>query len=268
MYFSKGDATYWYEIHGKGIPVVMLHGFTGSTATWRPFVEEWVKIGYQVITIDLPGHGKTDTGSPRSMENCCADLYALFQSLELEPFHLLGYSMGGRTALSYAMFYPETVRSLMLESTSPGLAGEEERKVRKENDEMLARKIVREGVSSFVDIWQDLPLFSSQKSLSEEKQEMIRSERLSQSAEGLAESLLSMGTGSQPSWWDQLGNLEKPVLLIVGELDQKFVEINKKMQKQLKSGNMIVCEHAGHAVHVEKPESFDRIVTEFMEIHN
>ncbi|WP_245843974.1 2-succinyl-6-hydroxy-2,4-cyclohexadiene-1-carboxylate synthase [Oceanobacillus rekensis] len=263
MYFSKDNKTYYYEVRGEGFPVVMLHGFTGSSATWQNFIDKWGS-GYQIITIDLPGHGKTRTPSLRSMEECLQDLNKLFQSLGLETFHLLGYSMGGRTALSYTILYPEQVSTLILESASPGLEDVKERRLRQKNDEMLAIRIEQEGVPSFVDYWQDIPLFHSQKSLPLKVQKIIRSERLSQTKEGLSLSLRTMGTGSQLSLWSRLRTLDMPVLMIIGELDPKFVAINKKMQSKLKSGNLKICEDAGHAIHVEKPRNFGKMVIGFL----
>src|SRR5690625_7287500 len=117
MYYTVKDATYWYEVYGEGEPVVLLHGFTGSTATWSECISNW-KEQFQIIVVDLPGHGKTKTQSPRTMEACCADLNLLFTSFQLDSVHLVGYSMGGRTALSFAMLYPEWIASLTLESAS------------------------------------------------------------------------------------------------------------------------------------------------------
>ncbi|MGJ9457461.1 2-succinyl-6-hydroxy-2,4-cyclohexadiene-1-carboxylate synthase [Oceanobacillus sp. CF4.6] len=263
MYFSKENATYWYEEQGEGFPVVMLHGFTGSSATWQSFINAY-GTGYRIITIDLPGHGKTRTPLLQSMEECCRDLHSLFQMLQLEAFHLVGYSMGGRTALSYSLLYPERVRSVVLESASPGLASAREQRLRKESDEVLAERIERDGVRSFVNYWQDIALFHTQKRLAPNVQEQLRAERLSHTTEGLALSLRSMGTGSQASLWPHLENFDMPVLLIAGERDPKFVQISKKMQNHLKSGNLVVCENAGHAIHVEKPENFGKIVIGFL----
>ena len=263
MYYFRGNKTYWFEVHGEGTPVVMLHGFTGSSATWQSFINEWSSC-FQIITVDLPGHGKTKTPTLSSMDECLRDLNKLFQSLGLETFQLVGYSMGGRTALVYAMLYPEQVSSLILESASPGLEDAEERKLRRINDELLAGRIEQEGLQSFVDYWQDIPLFHSQKRLPAVVRGELRSERLNQTAEGLALSLRTMGTGNQSSLWSRLQNLDIPVLLLVGELDPKFVMTNKKMQSKLKYGNLIICEDAGHAIHVEKRETFGKIVIEFL----
>src|SRR5690625_6593165 len=73
--------------------------------------------------------------------------------------------MGGRVALSFAMNFSRQVKSLILESSSPGLEMEAERKARKESDKQLAEKIVHEGIESFVQYWENIPLFHTQKSL-------------------------------------------------------------------------------------------------------
>ncbi|HLR41348.1 MAG TPA: 2-succinyl-6-hydroxy-2,4-cyclohexadiene-1-carboxylate synthase [Virgibacillus sp.] len=263
MYYTVKDATYWYEVYGEGVPVVLLHGFTGSTATWSEFISNW-KEQFQIIVVDLPGHGKTKTQSPRTMEACCADLNQLFTSLQLDSIHLAGYSMGGRTALSFAMLYPERIASLTLESASPGLASEAERQERIENDEKLAQRIEQDGIMKFVDFWENIALFDTQKKLPAAVRQAIRDERTGQSADGLTQSLRHMGTGKQPSWWGQLNAFKKPVLLLAGTEDKKFVGINKKMENQLQTSKFVSVKNAGHAIHVEQPEIFGKLVSEFI----
>lgn len=264
LYFSVNDADYWYEVHGDGArSLVLLHGFTGSTETWSFFIKRR-PAQLRLILIDLPGHGKTKTKKLKSMEECCSDLVQLFDHIGLKKFHLAGYSMGGRTALSFTMLYPKYVQSLILESASPGLEDETERKARVEKDEQLARKIESEGMEAFVHYWENIPLFESQKRLPESVRQKIRSGRLRQSAEGLALSLRSMGTGKQPSWWHLLGKMSVPVLLLVGELDAKYVTINQKMQAEIPTCKLVICENAGHAVHIEDRDAFIRHVSLFI----
>jgi len=261
--FKINDAMYAYEIYGQGTPLVMLHGFTGSMKTWHPFINCW-EDSFQLFLIDLPGHGKTRVNTPRSMEQCSKELKALFEHLNLSSIHLLGYSMGGRTALSFAMYYPEMVETLVLESASPGLKSVGERLKRIEKDDQLAKRIESEGLTSFVNYWESIPLFKTQKNLSKDAQQVIRNERLWQSSEGLAESLRTMGTGSQPSWWNQLTELKCPVLLLTGKLDEKFILINQQMTKLLPRSEFQIISNAGHAIHVEQPEIIGKIVKEFI----
>ncbi|MFC4558605.1 2-succinyl-6-hydroxy-2,4-cyclohexadiene-1-carboxylate synthase [Virgibacillus kekensis] len=263
MYYKVKDASYWYEMFGEGEPLVFLHGFTGASSTWEGFVDCFSD-DFTMIIIDLPGHGKTTAETPKTMESFCSDLADLLSHLNLDTVHLVGYSMGGRTALSFAVFNPKMVKSLILESASPGLEDSKERFARKENDEQLALRIEQEGLNSFVDFWENISLFETQKALPEFVQSKVRKERLSQTEAGLAESLRYMGTGSQPSWWSRLPELKMPICLVVGRLDEKFVRLNEAMEKELREGKLIIAEDAGHALHVERPGFFGKIVNEFV----
>ncbi|MFJ7936346.1 2-succinyl-6-hydroxy-2,4-cyclohexadiene-1-carboxylate synthase [Sporosarcina sp. NPDC096371] len=244
--------------------VVMLHGFTGTTASWREIVDLF-KGTFRTVTIDLTGHGKTTAPeeiSRYSMEQQVEDLEALFATLSLDRFTLVGYSMGGRIALAYVANYPDRVSSLVLESSSPGLKTLEERTDRKAADGRLADKIQSEGLPAFINFWENIPLFATQQILSEEKKLAVRKERLSQREAGLASSLRGIGTGSQPSYWQELHTLNLAVLLITGELDTKFGNIAREMMKYFSNVRHETIANVGHAIHVENPALFATIVEE------
>ena len=263
-YLRIEKTTYAYTSQGKGQALVLLHGFTGSSATWQSFIDDWKK-GFHVVTIDLPGHGQTTGSSNLSMAEVCEHLTVLLDHLGIEKCHLLGYSMGGRTALSFAMWYPLYVESLLLESASPGLRTIDEQQERIDKDTKLADRIRKDGVEKFVAFWEAIPLFSTQQKLSKEVQQKIRQERLRQSAEGLATSLTSVGTGKQPSWWDDLHQVKQRVCLIVGKEDEKFVHLNHEMAQQFIRSECHIVPEAGHAVHIEQPNDFAYIVQQFIQ---
>ncbi|MBK3496113.1 2-succinyl-6-hydroxy-2,4-cyclohexadiene-1-carboxylate synthase [Viridibacillus sp. YIM B01967] len=255
-----------YEIINPRVEktVVLLHGFTGSSATWNKVMH---LLGEQVriIAIDLMGHGYTD--SPKnvahySMEKQVAVLHELLIQRNVDVFTLVGYSMGGRVALAYALQYPDTVEQLILESASPGLQMADERAARAKADNVLADRLESEGIQAFVDYWESIPLFATQKSLPLDAQKEIRAERLSQNARGLANSLRGMSTGQQNSYWDELTSFVKPVILVTGELDEKFQEKAADMKKSLPNCTHIIVPKVGHAIHVENPETFATIIKE------
>ncbi len=252
---------YWVELKGTGNPIVFLHGFTGSTDTWQSITHLFPK--NTCILIDLPGHGRS-RAVVQSMEACCIDLRFILIQLGIDQFDLVGYSMGGRTALSFACYYPDMIRSLTLESASPGIEDKQERQERKVKDHQLAEFILSHHLEVFVDKWENLPLFVSQKQLPAQKRSAIRKERLKQSRNGLASSLQVMGTGIMPSWWKCLSTLTFPVLLLAGEWDHKFVVINREMNECLPNSKIEVIPEAGHAIHVEQSEIFGTIVEDFI----
>lgn len=244
--------------------VVFLHGFTGSTSTWLEIAS--ALSNYRIVLIDLLGHGKTESpqqASRYAMELQVRDLKILLDKLELKDYALAGYSMGGRTALAFASVFPEHIRLLILESASPGLKTTTEQLERQLRDEKLAERILGDGLLEFVDFWERIPLFDSQKSLPRKVRERIRQERFAQKPLGLANSLIGMGTGSQASYWEGLNGLKMPVLLLIGTKDEKFMEIAKRMKEQIASATFCAIE-AGHAIHVEKPAEFATIVSEYL----
>jgi 2-succinyl-6-hydroxy-2,4-cyclohexadiene-1-carboxylate synthase len=254
------------ETAGSGEPLVLLHGFMGSTKSWTAHIPVFSQY-YRVITLDLPGHGNTESPddiSHYTMKRCMDILWSVFQYLKIEKAHLLGYSMGGRVALSYAVTHPELIDTLILESSSPGLAEQSERDARAAADERLATEIERDGLEKFIDYWQSLPLFDSQKNLPQSVRAELRAGRLNNNPRGLANSLRGMGTGAQPSFWDALEKLNIPTLLIAGELDTKYTEIAKKMVKLLPDAKVALFHGAGHTVHLERQEAFDKRVLEFL----
>ena len=252
----------WNELGDKTI--VLLHGFTGSTKTWHEVVE-LLPTTYRIIAVDLIGHGSTDSPDDvtyYSMDYQVELLHELFEELQLRSFHLIGYSMGGRVALSYAVCYPDRLVSLILESATPGIKDEQLRLERQQSDNILARKIEQEGVEAFIEFWENIPLFATQKHLSVKRQEKLRNERQQQQGTGLANSLRMMGTGIMPQVWDHIATLPMLTTLITGELDSKFINIANEMQRENKSIHHITVPSVGHAIHVENPQKFATIVKE------
>ncbi|PLT32195.1 2-succinyl-6-hydroxy-2,4-cyclohexadiene-1-carboxylate synthase [Bacillus sp. V5-8f] len=267
MKIISNGVEYHIEIKGEGEPLLLLHGFTGNLKTWLPLVQI-LESKYRFIMVDLIGHGKTDSPEDYkrySMEKAAKDLKNILETIDVKKTNVLGYSMGGRLALSFARSYPEYVERLILESASPGLRTEEERSIRQESDRKLAGRILEKGIADFIDYWESIPLFESQKNLPLQKKLEIRRQRLLNSETGLAGSLQGMGTGSQPSWWDQLQHIDFPVLLVTGELDQKFCNIADQMKNDIKNCEWIIIKGAGHAIHVEVVEKFGKIVSEFLQ---
>ncbi|MGM0853639.1 MAG: 2-succinyl-6-hydroxy-2,4-cyclohexadiene-1-carboxylate synthase [Bacillota bacterium] len=266
MILQVNDIRYFVEVKGEGEPLVFLHGFTGDTTTWSRITDQ-LSSTYRCVSIDLIGHGGTESPEDPSrytMDHVSNDLVFILSALEVDQAILIGYSMGGRTALHFAMRYPQKVKALILESASPGLKTSEERVERRKKDHALADRIMREGMEAFVDFWEEIPLFASQKRLTLDERAEIRKQRLGQSPLGLSNSLKGMGTGAQASWWDQLCELSLPVHLLVGELDQKFVHIAEEMKRLNPDFQIITISNTGHAIHVEEPRKFGTIIEDLL----
>lgn len=264
---------YYYEVdeplrEGMLQPptLVLLHGFTGSAATWAPY-QPIFATNYRTIVVDLLGHGQTEAPADParySMEQSANDLAGLLTTMVPGPVNLLGYSMGGRLALYFAVHYPYLVQSLILESASPGLADDAAQQERIHSDEQLAVAIETEGMAAFIERWEKLPLFATQQTLPATVQSQLHEQRLQNDPQGLANSLRGMSTGRQPSLWDQLSTLSMPTLLLAGELDQKFKVIANQMATYLPKATVAIVPAAGHTIHLEQPQAFQEYVLNFL----
>lgn len=259
------DVSYYVQVAGKGQPIVLLHGFSGDVHTWT-WIQNALAKTYQVVALDILGHGKTDSPKDHTryqMEEVIQDLREIFQKLNLTDVYLLGYSMGGRLALAFSLAYPEKVKHLILESSSPGLKTDAKRRERKAHDEWLARNILENGMAWFVAYWRDVPIFSSTSLNDKEKEarlERFYTQQKKASPIGLANSLFGMGTGMQESYWNQLAQISFQTTLICGTNDEKFCTINKDMQKHIPNAEIFFIDDAGHRVHLEQPTRFLQLV--------
>ena len=259
---------YEVEERGSGAAVLLLHGFTGSLETWDSHLR--ALDGLRAIRLDMLGHGRSEAPADPAryrMEEVVEDLAAIFDALAVERAAVVGYSMGGRVALRFGLAHPERCWALVLESASPGIAEADERAKRIEADERLARLLETEGIEAFVRYWESLPLWATQERLPQEVRQALRALRLAQRPHGLANSLRGLGAGHDHSVLDRLGGLQLPVLLITGALDEKYVALAAKMRARLPNARWVNVPGAGHAVHLEAPETFTQVVSEFLRAH-
>ncbi|MBT6372189.1 MAG: alpha/beta fold hydrolase, partial [Acidimicrobiaceae bacterium] len=104
---------------GAGRPILVLHGFTGSTITMWPLARS-LSDTRSVAVVDLPGHGRStavrssDDAQTYGFEHTVDAVAQVIDQHDLGPTHLVGYSMGGRVALGLAIRHPEQVTSLSL----------------------------------------------------------------------------------------------------------------------------------------------------------
>lgn len=268
-YVSIDGVEYWFEEEGRGPLLLLLHGFTGTGRTWLGLSARLSR-RFRTVRLDLIGHGRTRAPADParySMERAAADLFELVDRIDGpgRPFFLLGYSMGGRIALHAALQHPERVRALVLESASYGIPSPAERAERRRRDDELAASIEAEGVEAFVNRWERLPLFATQRALPEDALRAQRSERLSHTPQGLANALRGLSPGRHASLLGRLGRIGAPVLIVAGELDSKYVEAGNAMFGALPRARLEVIPGAGHNVHLERPCEFERVVVGFLE---
>ena len=125
------NTTISFTDQGKGTAIVLLHGFLENKKMWKAFIPEFSKKN-RIITIDLLGHGETESlGYVHSMEDNADVVHAVLAELRIRKAAFVGHSMGGYVALAFAELYPEFMKGLVL-LNSTARADSDERKINRD----------------------------------------------------------------------------------------------------------------------------------------
>lgn len=258
-YYSEGDP--------RNPSILFLHGFMGDRFEFKQATTILSKQFY-CVAIDLLGHGQTkaiDQGTDRdqdyTIESTANFIIKFLDLLGVERCFLVGYSMGGRLALYLALHFPQYFSRVVLESASAGLRTEVERSDRRSLDRQLAAKLETGDFRLFLENWYRQPVFASLRSHPNFAQ--MLEQRLNNSPSQLAKSLRNLSLGTQPSLWEKLSENEIPLLLFAGELDPKFVQINRQMEKLCKFSKLEIIPSCSHNIHFQIPSLFIEKVQAF-----
>lgn len=263
---ATGTGTGWAMLErGSGRPLLLLHGFTGGAVAWADHLEKLAE-GHRVLAPDLPGHGGTAALAGQTSVEWTADaLAALLEERGMVPADVVGYSLGARIALRLAVTHPGAVRRLVLESPSAGIESAPARAGRRAADEALAARIEHDGVDGFVADWERNPIFAGHASLPQERAARIRAMRRANGAAGLAASLREAGQGAMEPLFDRLAGIGATTLVIAGAQDAIGRPRAEKVAAGIPGARLAVIEDAGHTPHDEQPDTFRRLVLDFLE---
>lgn len=236
---------------------VFLHGFTQTHHHWHAAARLLADRDDRAATlafVDLPGHGLAADDLSGAIDDVGHRLTRL-----AGPGTYVGYSMGGRIALTAAAIGAPEIERLVLIGATPGIVDPAERADRSRLDEERARHLERVGVDAFVDEWLAMPMFAR---LPADEDGLVH--RRGNTVPGLAHSLRAYGTGNQTPAWDALAAVEIPVLVLAGELDTKFAAIGARMAELLPRGTFAAVPGAGHAAHTERPVTTIALITHWL----
>jgi 2-succinyl-6-hydroxy-2,4-cyclohexadiene-1-carboxylate synthase len=235
-------------------PLLFIHGWMGSSEDYCPVIE-LLRSQYYCIAIDLPGHGKTEVvDDNRSYDFIVItnSIIQLLDSLGIDICAIAGYSFGGRLALYLALEYPHRFDRVILESTSPGLKTEAERQTRIASDDRIIHQLETGNFADFVKNWYGQKLFTGIDTDSEFPSLLDR--RMTNNPHHLAKSLKYAGLATQPYLGDRLKIHPRPILLLVGALDRKFVSIAQNIAQTSPHITLKIIPHCSHNIHFQQPK--------------
>lgn len=248
-------------------PVVLLHGFAQSGATWNEVAQKLQERGHVTYAPDL-----ASLHVPFSFGEVCPHVTKLLHTVAQThgtPPLLVGYSMGGRIVLETLVraVIARSLEQLPLAGIvieSAGLGPKDNRALTKleERNRMWANEVQTLGVEAFMDRWESLPLFASQRNLPEHVQARVRAERMANDPQVLACMLENLGQHCQSYEGDALTALACasqrgiPICYVAGALDEKYVAASRFVASAVPDVRIVVVPGVGHNVHLEKPEAF------------
>jgi 2-succinyl-6-hydroxy-2,4-cyclohexadiene-1-carboxylate synthase len=230
--------------------VALVHGFLGGADTWRDVVDG-LGADAAVQLVALPGHGARPW---RPASDAFFDIALAIADALPRDVVLVGYSMGARVALAIALRRPELVRAAVLIGVDPGIEDPVVRAARIAVDDARAAAVLADGVDAFVDAWQELPLFATQRALPPATRERVRAERTAHAREPLAWAIRALGIGRMPSMWGELVGCAVPLRVITGALDDKFTTIARALVAIAPNARHRIVAGAGHNVAIEAPD--------------
>ncbi|MFX1561818.1 MAG: alpha/beta fold hydrolase [Promethearchaeota archaeon] len=244
------EITLHFEEHGKGFPLLLIHGLLSDLTSWKYQIAPFSK-RYHVIAIDLKGHGRSSKPTKEyRVASHADDLYIMLQDLDLNQVHLCGLSMGGMVAEVFALKYPSMVRGLVLADSAAMIA-----------DQYVSERITLIGdhdMNWFADWGVKKILRLATPEAVEHVREMIR--RVNRKDYRLA--VISTAGFNIAK---QISAIQKPTLIIVGEKDETTPLWHAEQLKSWIPGSrLVVMKGASHMTPVENPEEFNKLVLDFL----
>lgn len=249
-------ADLYYEEHGEGEPLVLLHGFGSSTRDWELQIPIFAE-RYRVIAIDFRGFGRSsrDRG-PFSVERFAADTLAILDHLGVSRFRLVGYSMGGATAFQIAVDVPKRVERLILVNTQPSFLANT---LRKRFEVVLRKLVVRfMGMERMAGV-------IARRLFPREDQQALRElvmDRYSTNTPAVYLGVLS----TLPKWsvQERIGTIEAPTLVIAAEHDYTPLAEKEAYVPLIPDARLDVFEDSRHGTPFDQQERFNETVMRFM----
>lgn len=227
-----GTSKIYYEIYGKGEPLLLLHGNNESIASFSEQIEPLSK-HFQVIAVDTRGHGNSSSNyqGNYSYDLFAEDMIQLMDTLGLKNANILGWSDGGNTGLIMAIHHPERVKTLITMGANvfPG----------------------EEAIDSAV-----IKIFEERRKAYADKTDAYSVNQLK-----LADLILQEPHISS----DQLSEIHLPVLILAGENDVIKEEHTRYIHQQIPGSELLILNNADHYAPVKIPKIFNKAVIEFLD---
>ena len=251
MKAKLNDVELYYELYGKGDPIIFLHGWLDDCSVWNHYIESLAR-KYKVIIYDHRGHGRSDKPEGNySIKTLANDLYALIQRLDIGKVTLVGHSMGGMTALVFALDHPDILQKVVLVGACAKIP--------------ILNRII--GIMRYIIPYNKFIRLSQESGYYKPSEQRIKKSMdmaMNTSKYAAYECLKEMTQNYDIRY--KVSNIEVPTLIIVGEKDKNAPVVSSQyLNKEIKGSLLRVVANSGHTVMVENPKEFGQALENFID---
>ncbi len=263
-YIKFQDARIYYESHGKGEPILLLHAGFLNTDMWKHQVPE-LSNHYRVITIDLPGHGRTENDTVRLPP--AQVLHALMDSLQLKQASLVGVSMGAASVTDFVISHPERVKKVVL--VASGVNGWEkyfklDTLITQYLDSLfgaLDKRDTARAAEVFTRVWFDGP-YRSPEQVNDTVRRYIYEATLGNMKKHKVRGWPIL---SDPPAIETIGTIKNPLLIIDGDQDMPYIgQACNYIHQKVAGSKRLTIPGTGHMLNMEAPAEFNKAVLDFL----
>ena len=245
---------------GKGIPVVLLHGYPFDKSMWSGQIEALAAAGFRAIAPDFRGLGETkSSGEVASMDDMARDTAALLDHLGVEQAVICGLSMGGYVAFDFMHLFPARVRGLVLAGTRAPADNEQEKAGREQQAQtMLRAGMVPISIAT-------LPKLLASRTLAEKPDVVKRIRAMITRSDPRGAAAAQRGMAARRDYTEDLPKIDVPTLIIVGREDStRPVADAEFMHRGIRHSQLEIIEDAAHMTNLEQPEAFNDALLSFL----
>ncbi len=248
-----------YTDAGNGDVLVFIHAFPLSQLMWEPQVKAFSK-NYRVITLDLRGHGESETLLWNfTLEDYAKDINELLQYLNVQQATFIGLSMGGYILFAFYRLFPTMVKALVLADTRAQADSEEGKAGRL----AMAQIANTEGPTAIADMMIPKLLTTATIENRNDLVEQVRSMIVKNQSSGIIVDLMAMAV--RPNSTALLSHIACPTLVIVGEDDVATQPSESYyMRERIAQAQLTTIPNAGHLSNYEQPEAFNQAFLSFL----
>jgi pimeloyl-ACP methyl ester carboxylesterase len=242
---------------GTGPSALLLHGLAGHAKEWTD-TAAWLSEDHRVVAFDQRGHGGSDRRpTDLSKDAFVDDVRAVITELGLAPLVLIGQSLGGHTAFLTAARHPELVSALVVAEASP------------EGDDPDSVECVRQWLAAW-----PVPFPSREEAIQYFGGESLAARAWADGLEECADGwwpafdidvlITALAEGTRRDYWAEWERIQCPTLVVRGERGWLAPDTAEDMLRRVPSAQLAEIAGAGHDLHLDQPDQWRRVVTDFL----